>query len=529
MRKSHVFVGSSHPELGQLICDRLGVEPGKCTLRKFSNGETSIEIGVSVRDEDVYVVQSGSADINDHIMELLILISGCRGGSANKITAVIPCFPYAKQSKMKKHRGAITARMLANLLIMAGADHVITMDLHATQMQGFFSKPVDNLLAGPTLARWIRHNVPDYSAAVIVSKNPGGTKRVTALADALKVNFAMIHTDRRRAQHKIPGRSGARPPVISTTTAAAAARKSPASARTPSSGLSHGFSASDIADEEDEATENDGPVKVVIDHADGTSSSTTTTTTTTDPSTPPRIIPSSNEKKDQEEEDEEVSDINTQSVHVARIVQGHVVNDDEYPEDEEDENDLFAKLRRDGAPGTAPGTVGEYGSESMYSEHALGGTGDAESSDEEDAHDDSEYHLGASADGNGKAAGRVQEKVITLVGDVRGRTAILLDDMIDRAGSFVAAAELCYKNCGAKRVLVVATHAIFSGNSLEALDACPYIDQIVVTNTYPIPAEKRARCKKLVVIDVSTILAECIRRNHHGESISALFEQLLQL
>ena len=138
MRKSKIFVGTSHPELGHLICDRLGVQPGKCSLQKFSNGETSVEIGVSVRDEDVYIVQSGSPTINDHIMEMLILISACKGGSANKITAVMPLFPYSKQSKMKKHRGAITARMLANLLIMAGADHVITMDLHATQMQGFF-------------------------------------------------------------------------------------------------------------------------------------------------------------------------------------------------------------------------------------------------------------------------------------------------------------------------------------------------------------------------------------------------------
>ena len=98
----------------------------------------------------MYVIQSGSPSINDDIMELLILVSACRGGSARKITAVIPQFPYSKQCKMKRHRGAITARMLANLLVMAGADHVVSMDLHASQMQGFFTKPVDNLYGGPS-------------------------------------------------------------------------------------------------------------------------------------------------------------------------------------------------------------------------------------------------------------------------------------------------------------------------------------------------------------------------------------------
>lgn len=504
MRKSHVFVGTSHPELGQLICERLGVEAGQCTLRKFSNGETSIEIGVSVRDEDVYVVQSGSNTINDHIMELLILISGCRGGSANKITAVIPSFPYAKQSKMKKHRGAITARMLANLLIMAGADHVITMDLHATQMQGFFSKPVDNLLAGPTLARWIKHNVPDYTQAVIVSKNPGGTKRVTALADALKVNFAMIHTDRRRNVGPskylfTPGQSKPSSPKFSP--AGASSKRSPVPApRQPSSSLAQTITASDLDEES-------GEVKIVIDHKDNAS------TVLSDTQASGTVTPPANKsyEEDDEEDEEEEEDINTRSVHVARVVQGHVLRDD-------NENDIFAQIGHGEGAIESNEDYADYNNlqDSIYSvsshhvagEHALGGSGDAESSDDEE--------IGHSGD----------EKVITLVGDVHGRTAIILDDMVDRAGSYVAAAELCYNNCGAKKVIIVATHAIFSGNSLEELEKCPCIDQIVVTNTLPIPIEKRARSKKLVVIDISSILAECIRRNHHGESISALFEQL---
>lgn len=430
MRKSHVFVGSSHPELGKLICDRLGVEPGPCTLRKFANGETSIEIGVSVRDEDVYIVQSGSDSINDHIMELLIFISGCRSGSANKITAVIPSFPYSKQSKMKKHRGAITARMLANLLTMAGADHVITVDLHASQMQGFFTKPVDNLYAGPLLARWIRQNIPDYAEnAVMVSKNPGGTKRVTALADALKVNFAMIHTDRRRKKN---------------------IKKLAAAAKLEAADKASSSSSSATTEEQEE-----------------TEASATASIASATPS--------------------------TEGVHVGRVVQGHVV-DANFPEPEA--LDLSSEAHA-AADGVAHG-------------EALGGTVNVDISD-----DDEEDPQVAKL-----------EKLITLVGDVRDKTAVLLDDMVDRAGSFIAAAEHCVYNCGARAVIVIATHGIFSGNALDELEKSPCVDKIVVTNTYPIAADKLAKCRKLTVIDISPILAECIRRNHHGESISALFEQL---
>lgn len=110
----------------------------------------------------------------------------------------MPYFPYSRQSKKKQHRGAITARMIANLMNVAGVDHVITIDLHASQMQGFFKCPVDNLVAEPLLAKWIRLNIHEWWDAVVVSKNPGGTKRVTSLADALKLSFGIVTTERRR-------------------------------------------------------------------------------------------------------------------------------------------------------------------------------------------------------------------------------------------------------------------------------------------------------------------------------------------
>ncbi|CAF4601259.1 unnamed protein product [Rotaria sp. Silwood2] len=132
-----VFGGSSHPELTKLICTRLGLEPGRVITKKFSNRETSVEINESVRGEDVFIVQSGCGEINDNLMELLIMISACKISSASRVTAVIPCFPYARQDRKDKSRAPISAKLVANMLSVAGADHIITMDLHASQIQVF--------------------------------------------------------------------------------------------------------------------------------------------------------------------------------------------------------------------------------------------------------------------------------------------------------------------------------------------------------------------------------------------------------
>ena len=158
-----VFSGSSHPDLCQKICDRLGklkkrcikprynlisvsfilgINTGKVVTKKFSNLETCVEIGESVRGEDVYIVQSGCGEVNDNLMELLIMINACKIASAERVTAVIPCFPYARQDKKDKSRAPISAKLVANMLSVAGADHIITMDLHASQIQGFFDIPV---------------------------------------------------------------------------------------------------------------------------------------------------------------------------------------------------------------------------------------------------------------------------------------------------------------------------------------------------------------------------------------------------
>ncbi|GAU91087.1 hypothetical protein RvY_03408 [Ramazzottius varieornatus] len=194
-----LFCGSSHPDLGRRIAERLGIELSKTTLSKFSNQETSVEIGESVRGEDVYIIQTAAGEINDNLIELLIMINACKIASAYRVTAVLPSFPYARQDKKDKSRAPISAKLIANMLTVAGADHIITMDLHASQIQGFFDIPVDNLFAEPAIIKWIQDNIADWRTCVIVSPDAGGAKRVTSIADRLNVDFALIHKERKRA------------------------------------------------------------------------------------------------------------------------------------------------------------------------------------------------------------------------------------------------------------------------------------------------------------------------------------------
>ena len=134
------------------------------------------QVNESVRNEDVFIIQTGCGNVNDALLELVIMVSACQGASAKRVTAVIPYMPYSKQCKKKK-RNAIVARLVANMLQVAGVDHIMTMDLHASQSSGFFSVPVDNLIAEPSIAEYIRSNIPDYTNGVVVAKNTGGAKR----------------------------------------------------------------------------------------------------------------------------------------------------------------------------------------------------------------------------------------------------------------------------------------------------------------------------------------------------------------
>ncbi|PGH34715.1 ribose-phosphate pyrophosphokinase [[Emmonsia] crescens] len=453
VRNIIVLGGSSHPHLNKTICEHLGLPMANVLLSKFSVGETRVEINESVRGKDVYIIQSGGGKVNDHLMELLVIISACKTASAKRVTAVLPLFPYSRQSDIpynktgaplvkssvsksdtaanytfestpptphagklesvglvngidglqkgltqvqieqhemsssgspqkarfghyangplkrsdttdstksdtsNRNRNSAVAppnngvainddtvsvasnsskmstfhprpgyrqwvaqagTLVADLLTCAGADHIITMDLHDPQYQGFFDIPVDNLYGRPLLKKYITENIPNYRTSIIVSPDAGGAKRATAIADSLGMDFALIHKERR-------------------------------------------------------------PTKI------------------TDR----------------------------------------------------------------------------------------------------------------------------QNATMMLVGDVKGRTAILIDDLADTSNTITRAAKLLKKE-GASRVYALVTHGILSGDAIERINASA-LDKVVVTNTVA-QDEHKARCPKLEVLEVGHVFAEAIRRVHHGESISVLFQ-----
>jgi ribose-phosphate pyrophosphokinase len=195
MRDPIIFSGNSNPVLAKKICDYLKMPLGGAKVKTFSDGEVQIEIDENVRAKTVYVVQSTCCPVNDNLVELLLMIDALKRSSAYKITAVIPYFGYARQDKKVAPRVPISAKLVADLITTAGASRVITMDLHAGQIQGFFNIPVDNLFAAPVLINYMRKNFKEN--LVIVSPDAGGVERARAFAKRLAADLAII--DKRRS------------------------------------------------------------------------------------------------------------------------------------------------------------------------------------------------------------------------------------------------------------------------------------------------------------------------------------------
>jgi ribose-phosphate pyrophosphokinase len=377
------------------------------------------------------------------------------------MSAVMPYFPYSKQSKMTKHRGAIVGKstslvnankVIANLLTMAGVKHVITMDLHASQMQGFFAIPVDNIYAEPSLARWIRENVADWRKCVIVSKNPGGAKRVTSLADALGVDFALTHMDRRRG--------GWSPSITAGGSMAGSIYRSPP----------------------DETDSGDiGPAALDF-----------TALAAALPTSHPSISPA------------RVNGINDGAVTprrggtdvtTARLISGHVV--------EEDYNGPspgrpWEHLTRSGAATPTSSNRGDDDSilhrstthqsvSSLNGAPTSNGTGNTSGTDRDWGQGSNPDRDDPSDDEDELQILDGQDRTITLVGDVSNRTAIILNDIIDHPAGYIAAAEHLVKNCGAKEVVVMGTHGIFAIEGLEELESCECIDTVCIPLPLPLP------------------------------------------
>ncbi len=308
-----VFSGNANPTLAQEICWYLDVPLGRADVGRFPNGEVRVRIEESVRGCDVFVIQPTSPPANDNLVELLIMIDALSRASAKRITAVIPFYGYAKQDRKTKGREPISAKLVANLLVTAGANRILTMDLHAGQIQGFFDIPVDNLAAQSLLARYFA--TKNLQNLVVVSPDVGGTARARNFANRLQVDLAVI--DKHRPNY-------------------------------------------------------------------------------------------------------------------------------------------------------------------------------------------------------------AQVEVMNIIGDVKGKTAIIVDDLIDTAGTLVEGAEALLKKGGAKEVYACATHPVFSSQAVERITNSP-IKEVVVTNTIDISEKISKSLSKIKVLSVAPIFAEAIKRIHGELSISELF------
>lgn len=189
-----LFGGTSNPDLTLEVCRYLGVEPGLIMAGTFSDGETQVEIRENIRGKDAFVLQSTCTPVNDNLMQLLIIMDALRRASAKRVTAVIPYYGYGRQDRKVKPRVPISAKLVADLITTAGASRVVSMDLHAGQIQGYFNIPVDNIFAAPVLLKYIEDHFQDH--LVIVSPDAGGVERARAFAKRLDASLAII--DKRR-------------------------------------------------------------------------------------------------------------------------------------------------------------------------------------------------------------------------------------------------------------------------------------------------------------------------------------------
>lgn len=393
-------------------------------------------------------------------------------------------------------------------------------------MQGFFGKPVDNLTAEPIIARWIRTHVKDWQDAVIVSKSAGGSKRVTSMADLLKVNFAIITTDRRRhidfsnvMGSSIVSTKIMDPGLVDEPTKMALEENStdirpevgiprrecitPPS-RNNTRGLYWSNSANSVSLRGvDTPRSNPLPHASILPQAkpDVPSSGAFLVRSHTAPNV----------------EFDEYTDGKAQEIVTGRFIHGHIVDDD------------FPSPMLSTMSGSIANLPGDQIGQSIYEDvrdpmtQSIVST---VSSLQHDAGFGGKYDGGVLSDeeeDEEKLKDPELEHTVTLVGRVNGKPAILLDDILDRSESWIAAAETIVKRGGATKVYCMATHGLFGDDSLASLEKCDCISQIIVCDTFPIDPEAQRDCSKLVVLPMAGLLAEAIRRNQHGESLSEIY------
>ena len=195
-----IFAGNSNPALAQEICKFIGTSLGEAEVKRFADGEACVSLYETVRGSDVFLINSTCKPVNDSLMELLVMIDACKRASAGRVTAVIPYFGYARQDRKARSRDPISAKLVANMITAAGADRVLTMDLHASQIQGFFDIPVDNLLGNPVFVDYYAKKFGEkVDNMVVVSPDAGSVARARAFAQKLHMNMAIVDKRRQKA------------------------------------------------------------------------------------------------------------------------------------------------------------------------------------------------------------------------------------------------------------------------------------------------------------------------------------------
>ena len=194
-----IFTGNANPALAQEICKIIGTKLGEAEVKSFADGEASVSLYETVRGSDVFLINSTCKPVNDSLMELLIMIDACKRASAGRVTAVIPYFGYARQDRKAKGRDPISAKLVANMIEAAGADRVLTMDLHASQIQGFFDIPVDNLLSNPVFVKYYMSKFEHPEEMVVVSPDVGSVARSRTFANKMGMNLAIVDKRREKA------------------------------------------------------------------------------------------------------------------------------------------------------------------------------------------------------------------------------------------------------------------------------------------------------------------------------------------
>ena len=195
-----IFTGNANPALAQEICKLIGIKLGEAEVKSFADGEASVSLYETVRGSDVFLINSTCKPVNDSLMELLIMIDACKRASAGRVTAVIPYFGYARQDRKAKSRDPISAKLVANMLTASGADRVLTMDLHASQIQGFFDIPVDNLLGNPVFVDYYAKKFGEKCEdMVVVSPDVGSVARARTFAQKLHMGLAIVDKRRQKA------------------------------------------------------------------------------------------------------------------------------------------------------------------------------------------------------------------------------------------------------------------------------------------------------------------------------------------